>query len=658
MPTAWETYPIELGEGLVSNLSRLQQGIKLPGSARRLENFERSIEGGYRRINGYSKFSDSFIPKHGDTRVQGSGQTGTTLLVANLLTEPAVNSTFTIAGVSGTYTATVISFSGTNNSATLTITPALASSPADKAVITWSNSTAQVEGIFYHPSLNDAYAFRDGLLWKSAGTAWSKVNTPTYGTVLVNGAGQTGATLAVDGITSSTYVPQVGDTFTVAGIEKVYTVLAEPTVTAGACTLSINPSLASSPADNAAVTFLNSDLSGYTKVRFSMFNFDGSENLAIVGNSGNPSVVLENETYETVQGSNDIVAASHVVAFKDSLFFAVGDFVVFSAPFSRTDFTPGSGGGTFRLPSNVTGMIVFREQLIIFCEDSIHKLTGSAAANYELTTITDKLGCVVADTIQEVGGDIMFLGPDGFRFLGATERIGDFSIALASRNIHEDVTEFITTTNSYCSVILREKLQYRLMRFTPGGLRENESGFIGVQVADQNGQSFKWSTTKGIRAYRASSTYVDLEEVALFVNDDGYAYRLDSGSTFDTIAITAKFYTPFISVNDPKIRKTAYKVSTYLDPEGSVDGTITLKYNFDEPGEIQPNSLDLTGGGSFSFYGSSTYGSSTFGGLPETVIKTMVTGSFFTISFQYEFDGGPPFVIDTILLEHSTEDRK
>ena len=71
----WATYPFEFQGGLVTNLSPLQQGTRLPGSARVLRNFEPSIEGGYRRIEGFSKYDDAYIPPYGMGMAQGSGQT-------------------------------------------------------------------------------------------------------------------------------------------------------------------------------------------------------------------------------------------------------------------------------------------------------------------------------------------------------------------------------------------------------------------------------------------------------------------------------------------------------------------------------------------------------------------------------------------------------
>ena len=65
MPTNRETFPIQFSGGLISNMSPLQQGLQMPGSARILRNFEPSIEGGYKRILGYDKYDQDIIPPYG-----------------------------------------------------------------------------------------------------------------------------------------------------------------------------------------------------------------------------------------------------------------------------------------------------------------------------------------------------------------------------------------------------------------------------------------------------------------------------------------------------------------------------------------------------------------------------------------------------------------
>jgi hypothetical protein len=76
---------------------------------------------------------------------------------------------------------------------------------------------------------------------------------------LVNGASQTGTTLIIDGGTGGIYK---GQTFTVAGVSGTYTVLSvtspsgtDATFGSYATTVKLTEALASSPADNAALTF-------------------------------------------------------------------------------------------------------------------------------------------------------------------------------------------------------------------------------------------------------------------------------------------------------------------------------------------------------------------------------------------------------------------
>jgi hypothetical protein len=555
------------------------------------------------------------------------------------------------------YSVTAVSFSETNKEATLTLDSALSSSPDDKAEVTFTSGSSRIEGVFYSAGQDRAFALRGGGIWSSTGAGWTQVNTESYGTTLVNGAGQTGTGLILDGFASDTYLPKVGDTFTLSGVEKAYTIATIVGSAGGNVTLTISPALASSPADNAVVTFLASTHVGGTKARFVEFNFDGTFKVALVDGSNEPTII-SSIGYSRVKGVSELVGATFVEEFKDHLFFAKGDLISFSAPFEETNFTPADGAGSYRLPNVCTGLITFRDQLINFSETAIRRLQGSSVSDFTLTSIANSFGCISGDTVQEVGGDIMFLGPDGIRFLGATERIGDFNLSLASRQVQTNFTSFIDSLSDYTTCVVREKNQYRIFKYREGTMKRDSEGYIGSQFLDQNAQSINWSQTKGIKAYRSSSTYSGEDEIVLFSNEDEYVYRMESGNDFDGTSIQAFFYTPFMSVNDPSIRKTAYKVDTYFDPEGVVEGSLALRYDFDKPSKIQPNSVSVDGGGGFSTWGSFVWGEDSWGGTPETLIQSQVTGSFFTISLQYEFEGGAPFVLDTLLIEYSTEDRK
>ncbi|MCD1644155.1 P22 phage major capsid protein family protein [Aurantimonas coralicida] len=142
-----------------------------------------------------------------------------------------------------------------------------------------------LKGLFNDQS-EVAKQYRTGMVGRTAGfDFWENTMMPSHtvgahgGTPLVNGASQTGASLATDGWTNSTTgVLKEGDVFTIAGVFRVHpetkvstgalqqfvvTADADSGATTGPATLSISPSIVvtgarqnvtASPADNAAIT--------------------------------------------------------------------------------------------------------------------------------------------------------------------------------------------------------------------------------------------------------------------------------------------------------------------------------------------------------------------------------------------------------------------
>jgi len=656
---AWQTYPVEFRGGLITNLSPLQQGINAPGSARILRNFEPSVEGGYRRIEGYDKYDSNIIPPYGAPVVHGDSQSGTTLIIAAIHTTPVAGDTLEIAGVTGTYTIASggVTYDATNNRATLTLSTALDSSPANAAVVTFKTTTSKYLAIGVAAWEDTAIVCKNADIFKTGGSGFTKINVPDYGTPLVNGGSQTGSTLAIDGLLTA---PQQGDAFKIAGVNLVYTVTATATVTSGGTTLAINPALASSPADGAVITFLSTSREGANKTKFAKYNFNGTEKVVIVDGLNEPAL-YDNATFTALTSApTDVIGATFVAEAKGHLFFAKGDTVTYTAFETDSDFSIGNGAGNFRVGGTVTALAVFREQLIIFTESTIHQLTGRAVSDFVVQTITADIGCIDSDTVQEIAGDVMFLGPDGLRLLSATDRIGDFGLASVSKNIQSVMTGFISSNTSFTSCVVREKSQYRLLGYNNNITQENAQGILATQFAPQGGEGMAWAETRGIRAYVADSNYNQNVEQVFFANDDGYLYQMESGNSFDGINIQTTFATPHLPISDPRKRKTFYKLFLYTDPQGSVAFDVSLKLDFDSQGTIQPAPISIQNTqGTVGFFGTGTFGITRFGTKLLKLFQTQVVGSGFTVSFQFESeDDNPPYSIDALTVEYGLNDRR
>ena len=660
MPSTRQTYPIEFKGGLVTNMSPLQQGINAPGSARTLRNFEPSIEGGYRRILGYTKYNNNIIPPYGAPVVHGASQSGTSLIIGNIHQTPEAGDTLTIDGVTGTYTIASggVSYDATNNRATLTLTGALDSSPANAAAVTFTTTTSNYLALGCGVFLDRVIVAKNDDLFKISSSTIEHINVPNYGTVLVNGGSQTGTSLIVDGLTAA---PQAGDVFKIAGIDLVYTITADASVSSGGATLAINPALDSSPADNAAITFLSVSRESAGKTRFARYNYTGTEKIAIVDGTNVPAL-YDNNTFTALNDApTDVNGASFVVNFKNQLFFGKSNLLTFTAPYTDNNFTAAAGSGTISLGAVITGLIVFRQQLIIFTESSIFQLVGNTIADFQLQPVTIDIGCVDTDTIQEVGGDIMFLGPDGLRLLSGTDRIGDFGLGVVSKAIQKEVTNFITSNTSFASVVIRNKSQYRILGYNTNITQENAQGILGTQFSGQGGEGMAWGELRGIRAYVADSRFYQNTETIVFANDDGYLYQMEDGNSFDSLNIQTTFATPFMPINDPRVRKTFYKAFLYTDPQGSVSFDMSLKLDFDQRNSIQPTQVNFDNDtGEVAFYGSAVFGSSAvYSNKLVTLFETQLIGSGFTASIQFESDStDPPFSLDAITIEFGTNTRR
>jgi len=502
-------------------------------------------------------------------------------------------------------------------------------------------------------------------LVETSGSGYTKINKPNYGTPLVDGASQTGTTLVADAFDT---FPQEGDVFTIAGIDKVYRV--ENTVSSYShsgtkeVNITIHPELASSPADNAAITFISSDREGAVNTRFDEVDFTGTTTLVIVDGTNAPA--LYNGTTFTVLDSapSDVIGAKVVATHKNHIFYGKGRVLSFGAPLTTTDFQSGNGAGSIGLDADIVAIKSFRDQLIVFTDSSIFRLNGDALATFNLQPITRDIGCTQTDSVQEIGGDVVFMAPDGLRLLSATERIGDFGLAPITKKIQGTFNNFVKLHTDFFSIVIRNKSQYRLFGWNVNFTRPNSQGIIFTQFASPGEESvIDFAETRGIQVTACASVYSGTTEFVIFSGKEGFLHRMENDtSSFDGNNIATTFATPFYPINDPRLRKTIYKAQFYLDPEGRVNFDLNLKFDFDESGAVVMPAVTFTNAasGSSEFYGIAVFGEATYGAKLQKVFSAQTIGSGNTVSAQFEADNNTdvPYALDALTLEYATHARR
>lgn len=403
------------------------------------------------------------------------------------------------------------------------------------------------------------------------------------------------------------------------------------------------------------------------KVRSAVFNFNGDKKAFFVDGINAPAVFdtsTDNITFLT-SAPSDVIGAKHVAVFQDAVFVAKGNKVTFSVPYDESDYSVANGAGTINVGSDITGLTVFRDTLFVFSRDKIQRINGTSVADFVLNPVAESIGCIDGDTIQEVGGDVMFLGPDGLRLLSATERFNDFGLAVASSPIEKDMLRLINQNQSFSSVVIRGKAQYRLFAYSPTLSSTASEGLIATKFSDQGAESVQWATTKGIKVSASDSSYVGSGEVVLFGNSDGYIYRMETGASFDGENIEAIYNSPFMPINDPQIRKTFYKLTLSVDIQGTFDATVSLDLemfkvkNYNSTVNPPAVRLQSSSAGVFIYGASNTlYGTALYGAELDKVYNTQIIGSGNTLSFRVEDNStNPSFSLDTAIFEYSNNDR-
>jgi hypothetical protein len=304
---------------------------------------------------------------------------------------------------------------------------------------------------------------------------------------------------------------------------------------------------------------------------------------------------------------------------------------------------------------------VFRDQLIIFCLNSIYRLSGNTISDFVLSPITNNTGCLCGDTVQEVGGDIMYLGPDGVRYLSASERENDFGLVRASEKIQNKVLEITNIDCIYSSVTLANKNQYRLFYYINNVTRANSKGFLATKYSNQTVDNIAWADLKGFKVYGLSKYQDRDNETILFVSDTGFVYRMESGNSLDGEDIEAIFETPYMPINDPKVRKTIYKHTMYAKPKGVMNVTCLLKFDYSQPTASPSSPFSITGNTSVATYGDvgTTYGSAVYGSIAEEQFYNNVIGSGFVVALRYSSKSQtPPYNLNFVVLEYRNNERR
>jgi len=582
----------EGGLDLVSSTSLL---FRTPGVAQRLNNFESSIHGGYRRISGFSKF--------GSSQVSGSNQ---------------------------------------------------------------------LEGIFRYAKGVVACA-SSNIFYSADGNSWTQVNKDTYQTKTGTVAVTSGSATITGSGTAFTTEFAVGDDILINGEQFLVLSIATDTSMTADGNFASSASSQAIKKNGATISQLNS-ASAVSRGSQSLCEFTVYESNKQYGKLYIADG--ENKVAELVIEITD--AGVHTFSFKElnrsaptdpSLVTIFGERLIVAGQSSNpqqvaysTRLTPenftGASAGTVDVGDQIVGIKSFRNKLIVFCKNSIYQLSNLDSTAV-LSSVTKNIGCVSGKTIQEIGGDLIFLAPDGLRTIAGTARIDDIELGSISRKIlpvfRDDVFPNLSTI-TFSSMVIREKSQYRLFYFKNGTADLQQKGILGTfKISSQGVPLYEWSQTTGIPARITHSGFDENDnEVHYHATTDGRVYNHDTGTSFDGSNIQCEYKTPDLDYGDSGVRKTLYYIKTSIRAEGSNDNLKVLcRYDFDDNNVPQPTELSIGSLASPAVFGTAVFASAVFGQTLFPQQKINLTGSGFTNNFRISSNGtGSSYTVSGFYVDY------
>ena len=361
----------------------------------------------------------------------------------------------------------------------------------------------------------------------------------------------------------------------------------------------------------------------------------------------------------TVDGTNGVkyitIHDHHLIAA------GVGDNlnnVYYSVYNDPNNFT-GTGAGSVQISDKIQGIKGFRTDLIVFAENSIHKLININDANsIRIDPITENVGCLSGYSIQEIAGDLIFLAPDGLRTVAGTSRIGDVELGTVTKAIQPIITELAENVNEYIinSIVLRDKSQYRLFYSDTDLTNASQKGIIGT--LRPNG--FEWSETLGIEVTAINSGFNNNGIEKFFHGDtNGYVYTHDIGDNFDGAAVDARYQTPNYDYGDFGTLKTLHYIKLSIGPENEVRPTLRVRFDYDSNETLQPEDYLLDSVPAPSLFGSALFGTAKFGAAEQPLVRLALQGSGYSNSFRIlTNDTNAPYTINGLYVDYIPSGRR
>ena len=426
-------------------------------------------------------------------------------------------------------------------------------------------------------------------------------------------------------------------------------------------------------------------LNGLTvnKLRHATFNF-GTGNHIVFVDGVNPAIIFNGLNWKEIKSSHSggydaanntaggpqaLNAPALVDVFENHLFLsgheATAAAVAHSAPNDPYTWTSGPGSGQIAAGFDVVQIKPFRDDLFVFGGNAIKKIKVDSSDEFSLAQVTANVGCVARDSVLEIGGDLMFLAPDGFRPCASTSRIGDVELETLSKPIQAKLVDIIKNKDmdTLNGVVIRSKSQIRYFIDDSTVDTIDSLGLIGGLTDSSGSINWEFGELLGIRASCCTSGYIGTAEFVLHADYDGKVYQQENGVSFNGADIVSIYATPYLDFGETEQRKVMGKINTFIRAEGPLEMLLSMTYDWGQGDVSTPATYSQTYEGAPTQYAGIdiNYGATNvlYGGTSKPIMISDIQGSGFSAQATFVSIGqSAPFSIQGIVFEFTAAGRQ
>lgn len=248
-----------------------------------------------------------------------------------------------------------------------------------------------------------------------------------------------------------------------------------------------------------------------------------------------------------------------------------GGSVQWASPGEPVNWSTTEGAGELGFGTTITDVVQATETAVaIFGQQKISMLTGTDAATFSLSELTEEAGSD-PHTAQRVG-TTMYLDRRGLRSLSATQAYGNFKTGTLSALIEPYFRAKRKAGHvPVDSLVCRAKSQYRLLWSDKTGLVV----YMGRKTPEAMPFAFN-----NVQPFCAMTCELGDGTEGMFIGaEDGFVYRIDSGTSMDGVGVKGFCMSPFNHMGSARNDKRFHSVS--IEMQAPPNARIALTAQFD-----------------------------------------------------------------------------